>query len=314
MTAQPSARPSRWLPTTIRLTPTDVADAARRVSPYVRRTPILRTEVDGRPVVFKLEHLQRTGSFKLRGAVNAMLASDGPAHVVTASGGNHGYAVATAAALLGRPATVFVPETVPSGKARRIEAIGARLVRRGAIYSEAVSAALDEASRIGGMCLPAYDDPHVVAGQGTCALEVTEQAPDVDTLVVAVGGGGLAAGTVLAAGDRPVYTVEPDGCCALHRAISAGTPIDSPVDSVASSALGATRTGDIPFAILRSTAHPVLVSDPEILAARDRLWEDFRLAVEPAAAAPFAALLAGHIPGNLPCLVLTGSNTDWTPH
>src|SRR5256885_3988406 len=141
------------------LTPTDVADAARRVAPYVRRTPVLRTEVDGRPVVFKLEHLQRTGSFKLRGAVNAMLADDGPAHVVTASGGNHGFAVATAAGLLGRPATVFVPETVPSGKARRIESTGARMVRHGAIYSEAVAAALDEAAAIGGMCLPAYNDP-----------------------------------------------------------------------------------------------------------------------------------------------------------
>lgn len=298
---------------TIRLTPTDVADAARRVAPYVRRTPVLRTEVDGRPLVFKLEHLQRTGSFKLRGAVNAMLVGDGPAHVVTASGGNHGYAVATAAALLGRPATVFVPETVPAGKARRIESTGARLVREGAIYSEAVSAALDEATRIGGMCLPAYNDPHVVAGQGTCALELTDQVPDADTLVVAVGGGGLAAGTVLASGGRPVYTVEPESCCCLHRALSAGTPVDSPVDSVASSALGATSAGDIPFAILRDSAHSILVSDAEILAARDRLWEDFRLAVEPAAAAPFAAFLAGHIPGDLPCLVLSGANTDWMP-
>jgi len=282
------------------------------VAPYVRRTPVLRAEVDGRPVVFKLEHLQRTGSFKLRGAVNAMLAGDGSSHVVTASGGNHGLAVATAAALVGRPATVFVPESVPSGKARRIEAAGARLVKRGAIYSEAVDAALVEASAIGGICLPAYNDPFVVAGQGTCALEVISQVSDVDTLVVAVGGGGLAAGTVLASGGRSVVAVEPVNCCALHNALAAGAPVDSTVDSVASSALGATRTGEIPFAVLRpSSVHSVLVTDDEILAARDRLWEEFRLAVEPAAAAPFAAWLAGHVPGDLPCFVLSGSNTDW---
>jgi threonine dehydratase len=299
---------------TILLTPTDVADAARRVAPYVRRTPVLRTEVDGRPVVLKLEHLQRTGSFKLRGAVNAMLAADGRSPVVTASGGNHGLAVAPAAALLGRPATVFVPESVPAGKARRIEAAGARLVKQGAIYSEAVDAALVEASAIGGMCLPAYNDPFVVAGQGTCALEVVDQVSDVDTLVVAVGGGGLAAGTVLASGGRTVVAVEPFGCNALNAALATGEPVDTAVDSVAESALGATRVGEIPFGVLASsTVRSVLVGDDEILAARDRLWEEFRLAVEPAAAAPFAAFLAGHVPGDLPCVILSGSNTDWAP-
>jgi threonine dehydratase len=294
------------------LTPTDVADAARRVAPYVRRTPVLRAEVDGRPVVFKLEHLQRTGSFKLRGAVNAVLAAS--SHVVTASGGNHGVAVATAASLVGLPATVFVPVSVPAGKARRIEAAGARLVRHGAIYSEAVAAALAEASSIGGHCLPAYDDPLVVAGQGTCALEVTEQVSDVDTLVVGVGGGGLAAGTVLGSGGRTVVTVEPSGCCCLHNALTAGEPVDSTVDSVAASALGATRVGAIPFSVLAPAGvRSVLVDDAEILAARDRLWEEFRLAVEPAAAVGFAAFLADRVPGSLPCLVLSGSNTDWTP-
>ncbi|WP_414635916.1 serine/threonine dehydratase [Actinophytocola sp.] len=296
------------------LTPADVAGAARRVAPYVRRTPVLRASVDGRPVVLKLEHLQRTGSFKLRGAVNAVVGGDGPEHVVTASGGNHGLAVATAAGLLGRPATVFVPVTVPDGKARRIEAAGARLVRHGAIYAEAVAAALAEAAAIGGRCVPAYDDPLVVAGQGTCALEVTEQVPDVDTLVVGVGGGGLAAGTVLGSGGRAVVAVEPTGCACLHHALTAGEPVDSTVDSVAASALGATRVGGIPFAVLRdSGVRSVLVDDAEILAARDRLWEEFRLAVEPAAAAGFAAWLAGRIPGDLPCIVLSGSNTDWSP-
>jgi threonine dehydratase len=154
----------------------------------------------------------------------------------------------------------------------------------------------------------------VVAGQGTCAREITEQVSDVDIIVVAAGGGGLAAGTVLGSGGRQVVAVEPEGCCCLHNALEAGQPVDSTVDSIAASALGATSLGEIPFGVLQNSGlRSVLVSDTEIVAARDRLWEEFRLAVEPAAAAGFAAWLAGRIPGQLPCLVLSGSNTDWTP-
>jgi threonine dehydratase len=299
---------------TILPTSTDVDNAARRIAPYIRRTPLMRTEVGGKPLVLKLEHLQRTGSFKLRGALNAVLGVERPSHVVTASGGNHGLAVATAAALLGLPATVFVPLPVPDSKARRIEAAGARLVRHGRTYAEAVAAAVAEAQATGGRCLPAYNDPLVVAGQGTCAAEVVADAPDVDNLVVAVGGGGLAAGSVLGGGGRLIVAVEPEHCRALHDALAAGEPVDSAVDSVASSALGATRVGEVPFGVLRAAAvRSVLVSDVELLAARDRLWEEFRLAVEPAGAAPFAAWLAGQVPGQLACLVLCGANTDWHP-
>jgi threonine dehydratase len=288
----------------------DVQLAAARIAPYARRTPLLRTEVEGRPIVLKLEHLQRTGSFKFRGALNALLAGGKPDHVVTASGGNHGMAVATAAAVLGVPATVYAPESIPDGKARRIVAAGAKLVRAGTTYAEAAKLAQEQP----GMYLPAYDHPDVIAGQGTVAAEVVADAPDVDTLVVAVGGGGLAAGTALASGGRSLVVVEPQNCRALHDALAAGSPVDSPVDSVASSALGATRVGELPFGILRE-AKPlsVLVDDSEMLAARDRLWEEFRLAVEPAAAAPFAAWLAGAVPGELPCLILCGANTDWSP-
>lgn len=291
------------------LSAADVAHAASRIEPYARHTPILRVSVEGRPVVLKLEHLQLTGSFKLRGALNALLA-DSPARVVTASGGNHGLAVATAAALLGIPATVYTPESVPAAKARRIEATGAKLVRHGQTYAEAAAAAQADAE--GARYLPAYDDRLVIAGQGTCAAEVVAEAPDVDVLVAAVGGGGLAAGTVLGGGDRPVVAVEPVGCQSFHDALAAGHPVDSVVDSIASSALGATRVGELPFSLLRG-ATSVLVSDAEILAARDRLWEEFRLAVEPAGAVPFAAWLAGHLPGDLPCLILCGANTDWIP-
>ncbi len=177
-----------------------MALAARRIDPHVRRTPVLRADVDGRPLVLKLEHLQRGGSFKLRGAVNALACGPRPAHVVTASGGNHGIAVATAAALLGLPATVYVPVSAPEGKTRRIEAAGARLVRHGATYGEAALAALTEARAPGVRYLPAYDDPDVVAGQGTATAEAVADAPEVDAVVVAAGGGGLAAGAALAAG------------------------------------------------------------------------------------------------------------------
>ncbi|MCC8245819.1 serine/threonine dehydratase [Saccharothrix luteola] len=286
----------------------DVAAAADRIRPHVRRTPLWRTEVDGRPIVLKLEHLQLTGSFKLRGALNTLLAAGSPDRVVTASGGNHGLGVAKAAQLLGLHATVFVPVSAPEGKVRRIEAAGAKLIRHGDTYAEAVLAARETP----GFYVEAYNDPLVVAGQGTVAAEVVEDAPDVDAIAVAVGGGGLAAGTALASG-RLTVAVEPERCCALHHALAAGEPVDSEVVSVASSALGATRVGDVPFEVL--STHPVtsvLVPDTAILAARDRLWEEFRLAVEPAAAVPFAAWLAGQVPGEPACVVLCGANTDWT--
>jgi threonine dehydratase len=293
-------------------TPTsaDVLAAADAIRPYARRTPLLRAEVDGRPVVLKLEHLQLSGSFKLRGAVNALVSGERPLHVVTASGGNHGLGVATASALLGLPATIYVPEDAPDGKTRRIEATGATLIRAGGTYAEAAAAATAAASgEPGTRYLHAYDDPAVVAGQGTVAAEVIADLPEVDALVVAVGGGGLAAGTSAAIGDRLTYAVEPENCRALNAALAAGQPVDVPIDSVAASALGATRVGTVPFGTLNSPrTRSVLVSDAELLAARDRLWDEFRLAVEPAAAVPFAAWLAGRIDAALPCLIICGAN------
>jgi len=298
-------------------TPADVTAAARRIAGHTRRTPVLRAEVDGRPLVLKLEQLQRTGSFKFRGALNALLATGGDTEVVTASGGNHGLAVATAAAVLGRPATVYVPATVPAAKASRIEAAGARLVRHGDTYAEAVTAATGHAHERGVPYLPAYEHQLVVAGQGTCAAEAVADEPDVDTVVVAVGGGGLAAGTVLGAGGRPVLAVEPEYSRCLYEALAVGRPVDVQpalaAGSVAASALGASRIGDIPFALLNAPGvWSALVDDQQILAARDRLWEEFRLAVEPAGAVPFAAWLAGLVPGELPLLIVCGANAEWT--
>ena len=303
------------------MTPDQVRAAARRIGPFIRRTPVLGVVIDGRPVTLKLEHLQLTGSFKIRGALNALLAAPGTGRVVTASGGNHGLGLATAASLLDIKATVFVPENVPAAKERRIAAAGAEVIRQGARYADADRAARQLAGRSGARYLHAYDDAEVVAGQGTVGLEVAAQAPDCDTVAVAVGGG-LIAGVAVAAG-RTVVGVEPDRCQALHAAVAAGRPVDAAIDSVAASALGATRVGAVPFAVLKAAAARTagsagalslaLVSDAEILAARDRLWEEFRLAVEPAAAAAFAAWLGGRVPGGHPCLVLCGANDDWTP-
>jgi threonine dehydratase len=279
------------------------------LSQYVRRTPIMHVTADGRPLLLKLEHLQLTGSFKIRGAVNKLLSLNA-SEVVTASGGNHGIAVAQAAQLLGAQATVFVPVTAPETKTRRIEALGAKLVRHGNTYAEAAAAAREQGSTY----IEAYNDLEVIEGQSTVTREIVEEVPEVDAIGVAVGGGGLVAGAALASGGRLVVAVEPSGCRAMHNALEAGEPVDSAVDSVAASALGATRAGEIPLEILRQhDVRSTLVSDTELLAARDRLWEEFRLAVEPAAAVPFAAFLRGDVPGELPCVILCGANSEWVP-
>jgi threonine dehydratase len=286
-------------------------------------TPVFATEVNGRPVTLKLENLQVTGSFKFRGALNGVIAHNagGPAHsqrtehVVAASGGNHGLGVATAAKIMGLSATVYVPHATPDAKTRRIAAQGARVVRHGEVYADAETAARAWAERSGGTYLHAYDDPDVIAGQGTIGLEIARQAPWCDSVAVSVGGGGLAAGLSVSLGpDHPVVAVEPEHCNSLHAAFAAGEPVDAPVDSAAASALGASRIGQNAFALLSSgEVQLALVTEREIAHARDLLWEELRLAVEPAAAVPFAAWLAGRVPGDQPCLVLCGANTDWQP-
>jgi threonine dehydratase len=304
------------------IAPEDYTAAARRIAPYVRRTPLITVRTDGREVSLKLEHLQAAGVFKIRGALNALLAGRESgrrdASVVTASGGNHGLGVATAARWLGIPATVYVPATVPDIKASRIAAAGAEVVKTGRVYADAERAAREFAAGQGRFYVHAYDDPAVVAGQGTLAGEIASDLPGCDVVAVPVGGGGLLAGVSggLAAIGHPavVVGVEPEGCPTLHAAVEAGEPVDVGADSVAASALGASRIGGLALAAYR--ANPVglaLVSDKEIIAARDRLWEEFRLAVEPAAATVFAAWLSGQVPGARPCLVLSGANATWTP-
>jgi threonine dehydratase len=252
--------------------------------------------------------------------------SDGrPGHVVTASGGNHGLGVAAAARWLGVGATVYVPGPVPEVKARRIMAAGAEIVRHGDSYADAEMEARHLATRDGLLYVHAYDDPAVVAGQSTVALEILADMPECDVIAVPVGGGGLLAGVTGAlsastassrtVSSRTVIGVEPEGCPTLHAAVTAGHLVEVAVDgaSVAASALGAARAGRLALAACQSgDARLAMVSDEQITAARNRLWEEFRLAVEPAAATVFAAWLSGQVPGDFPCLVLSGANADWT--
>jgi len=298
----------------------DVADAAQRIAGYVRRTPVIDVaagDLADVAVVLKLEHLQRSGSFKARGAFNFLLRTR-PRRVVTASGGNHGLAVATASAALGITAEVYVPTTIPATKLDGLRAAGATVHLVGTVYDEAAVAARAHADRDGLPYLHAYDDPTVVAGQGTAALELLADAPDVDTVLVAVGGGGLIGGTVAALGHHSgggkvaAVGVEPRRCPTLHSAIEAGAPTDVEVSGIAVDALGARRLGTLAFDLVGAAGtRSVLVDDDAIAEARAALWRELRLAVEPAAATPLAALRSGAYrpePGARVALIVCGGN------
>src|SRR4051812_19042242 len=290
------------------VTLSDIQAAAERIRPYVRRTPLLELRRTVRrplawDVVLKLESLQVTGSFKPRGALNALLSLPPAAikgGVVTASGGNHGLGVAYAARTLGVPATVYVPETAPLVKQQRIAAWGARVRLVGREYAEAAAAAHDDAQRNGRPYLHAYADPPIIAGQGTVALEFVEDAgaPALDYLLVAIGGGGLIAGMATAVSEMPWLTVvgiEPEGAATLFEAWQAGGPVDvSRLDSFASDALGARRTGDLNYLLARQhVARVELVTDDDIRAAQCFLWEEVQLVAEPGGATALAGLLSG---------------------
>lgn len=299
----------------------DVLAARDRIDGRVRRTPLLRPA--GRDSVWlKCEHLQHCGVFKTRGAFNRQLAALergelGDAGIVVASGGNAGLAQAFAASELGIRATVFVPEAAPEVKVRRIESYGAEVRRVGREYAEAYEAAVAFGSEQGATFAHAYDQPDVAAGAGTLAEEVLEDEPAIDTLVVAVGGGGLYAGVAAAVRGRArIVAVEPELAPTLHSAIEAGRPVDVAVSGVAADSLGARRIGALAFAAQQ--AEPpvsVLVSDDDIVAARARLWHDYRIASEHGAATAMAALLSGvYVPaaGERVAVVVCGANTDPT--
>jgi threonine dehydratase len=295
---------------------TDVEAARLRVGSRVRTTPVFQAG----GLWLKLEQLQHTGSFKARGAFNRVLAAverDGlpPAGVVAASGGNAGLAFAYAARELGAPAEVYVPETAPAVKVARLRALGASVRQVGREYAEAHEAATKRAADSGALFCHPYDQPEVCAGQGTLALELEEQTGGVDTVLVAVGGGGLMAGIAAALEGRArVVAVEPEGCPSFHAALAAGRPVDAEVSGVAADSLGARRTGEIPFAVARRTGvTSLLVGDEDVIAARRTLWEQHRIVIEHGTAAAYAALLTGAYEpaeGERVAIICCGANTD----
>jgi len=306
-------------------TSADVHAAASRIAGHIRVTPVTEADPGTFPpadrVWLKLEQLQHTGTFKARGALNRVLsaAEQGmipAAGVVAASGGNAGIAVAYAAARQNVPARVYVPLAVPEVKVARLREYGAEVVRSGSRYAESYEEALKYAADVGALFCHAYDQPEICAGQGTLGLELLEQTGgQLDTVLVAVGGGGLMAGIAAATeGRAKVVAVEPVAIPTLHAALAAGHPVDVEVSGVAADALGASRVGDIAYAVAERTGvRSVLVDDADIVAARQALWDRYRLAVEHGGAAAFAALLAGaYQPGDGEriAVVVCGANTD----
>lgn len=305
------------------LSPSAVEAAHDRIRSRIRRTPVMTVEGAAfglaEPVSLKLELTQHTGSFKTRGAFNNLLARPVPAVGVTAaSGGNHGCAVAYAAACLGHRARIFVP-TVPSPvKVARIRAYGAEVVVEGDRYADAAVASDRYARESGALVVHPYDSGYTIAGQGTVAKEWEEDTLDgLDTVLIATGGGGLVAGAALwFAGRVKVVAVEPRGSRALHAALQAGRPVDVETESIAVDSLGAKRVGELVHLIARDhVAESVLVPDSAIVEAQRRLWNGLRIAAEPGGACALAAVLAGTYvprPGERLGILVCGGNVDLT--
>lgn len=301
----------------LEVTRADIEAAARRIAPFVRSTPVLDLghELSSDfTLTLKLEHLQVTGSFKPRGAFSLLTASDVPdAGVVAASGGNFGIAVAYAATQLGLRATIFVPETSPAEKIDRIgvHAVDVRLVA--GYYDDAREESERFAAETGAFQAHAYDQHQVMTGQGTLGREMESQT-DVDTVLVAVGGGGLIGGIASwLRGRVRLVAVEPETCRSFNAAMEAGHPVEVPVSGVAASSLGARSFGEHPWMARHWIDSSVLVSDEAIVAAQRWLWATARLAVEPAAAATVAALRSGAVTpkaGSRVGVVISGGNVD----
>lgn len=298
----------------------DIESAAERITGHVRHTPVAHLEPGafGVPgiVTLKLELLQHTGSFKPRGAFSRMLSAPvDQSGVLAASGGNFGLGVAYAAHVLGHRAEIFVPETSPQVKIDRIRALGAEVHVIPGYYADAYAACEERAFDTGAIFMHPYDQEAVVAGQGTIAAELEMQVPDLETILVAVGGGGLIGGIAAwFAGEARIVGVEPETCPTLHGALRAGEPVDVEVGGLAADALGAMRVGHIGFEIARRFVdHVVLVSDAAIVEAQRRLWAECRVVAEPGGAASLAALLSGAYvprPDERVVVLVCGGNTD----
>lgn len=300
--------------------PDQVRATAALIAPHVRRTPVLEVAgedfgLPGVTLVFKLEFLQHAGSFKTRGAFAHMLTrAIPPAGVVAASGGNHGAATAFAAMKTGHRATIFVPEVASPAKLAQIRSYGAELRVVGQRYADALAASIEWAAESGAAAVHAYDQPETLIGQATVALEFEQQAPGLDAVLVAVGGGGLVGGMAAwYAGRTRVIGVEPAAAPTLTMALAAGQPVDAPAGGIAADSLAPKRIGELMFPIAqRFVERTVLVEDEAIAAAQRRLWDTLRIVAEPGGAAAFAALLSGRMQprrGERIGVVLCGANT-----
>ncbi|MDX2378852.1 MAG: serine/threonine dehydratase [Acidimicrobiia bacterium] len=301
------------------VSPADISRAMDAISPYVRSTPVIEVPGDefgiDATLVIKLEFVQRSGAFKARGATHYIatqpIADTG---IVAASGGNHGAAVAWAAQRLGHEATIFVPTTSAPAKVARLAQYGATIRQVGEVYGDALAASREFLAQHAATSIHAFDDPIVMAGAGTCAMELEGQAGHLDAVLLACGGGGLSGGAAAWFGDRAEIVVcETDRTPTYAQALAAGEPVDVQIGGVAADALGAPRLGSTPWTALSAVAATsALVSDDELVAAQHLVWDRLRLAVEPAAAAPIAVLLSGRwqpsSAGRRVGIVLSGAN------
>ncbi len=292
-----------------------IAKAASRIASYVRRTPVVEIAVNGQPVTLKLEQLQHSGSFKARGAFNNLAGSSvGPAGVAAASGGNHGAAVAYAARQLGHRARIFVPEISSPAKVRRIASYDAEIVQQGKTYYEALALCEAHIRESGAVSVHAYDSEPTLQGQGTLGRELEEQAPDLDTLLVAVGGGGLIGGIAAWYGGRiRIVAVEPETCNTLHAAFAANERVAVAPSGIAVDSLGASMVGTLMYPIAQKNVdRVVLVSDAAIGDAQRFLWNNAQIVTEPGGATAFAGLLSGAYKperGEKAGVVICGANT-----
>jgi threonine dehydratase len=297
----------------------DVEAAWGLIRPHVRRTPVIELSSGSlgvtAPLALKLESLQVSGSFKGRGAFHKLLASTVPAAgIIAASGGNHGAAAAYAARTLGHKAEIFVPTIAAPAKVARLRSYGAMVKQVGAVYAEARAASEARAAETGALVVPAYEDEVVFAGAGSVALEFAEQAA-FDTLLIAVGGGGLIAGCAAAIGaGKKIVAVETEGTPTLHEALKAGKPVDVAISGIAADALGASRIGTPNFEVAQALVHDsVLVTDEAVRETQRALWDEMRIVAEPAGATGLAALRAGAYrssPGERVATLICGANTD----
>jgi len=309
------------MPSAQSITRQEIAANYQRIRPHLRRTPVIEVEsrdfgLDGGLVACKLELLQHAGSFKPRGAFSHLLSRPVPAAgVVAASGGNHGFAVAYAAHRLGIRASIFVPTVAAAVKRERISSLGARLHVVGERYADALAASQNFAAETGALEIHAFDQRETLLGQGSVGLELEDQCPALDTLLVAVGGGGLIGGIAAWYGGRiRLIGVEPRAAPTLYRALAAGRPVDAEAGGIAADSLAPRRVGELMFPLAQRYVERVaLIEDDAIREAQRTLWRELRIMAEPGGAAAMAALTSGAYrpqSGERVAVLVCGGNTD----